>query len=201
MSKAAFILAGFKLDINDDDQLYVDYSNLFREFGYEPKVANISWRRKTHSEYLSEFKDFYAQNAAKQNLIIGNSFGAAIAYMAAPDLRPDWLLLASLSPFFKEDIGNYPQKRSLRRFGKQRMADFNSYSAHGIAAQLEGRKTVYFYGEKEQDDVPFLVDRVKDSHQHTPGANLIEIPNAGHRMREPEYIAGVKRWCENTLNT
>lgn len=200
MKKAAFILGGFKLEINPDDQLYVDYSELFAELGYEPMVPNLDWRRKNHSTYLKEFTKYYEENKLENNLIIGNSFGAAIAYMGAPQLKPDNLLLCSLSPFFKEDIGNFSESRAISHFGNFRVKDFNSYSAHDIASKIES-DTVFFFGSKERGGMQHLVDRVIDSHEHMPSSKLVEIVGAGHRMREEEYLNGVSKWCDENIET
>ncbi len=193
-------MLGFgSLDFDASDPAYAEYKKLFAEFGYEGVVPPIGWRRKTHSEYCAEFKEFYLRNKGDENLVIGNSFGAAVAYMTAPELKPDWLLVGSLSPFFAEDVGTFPGKRALWRFGKRRMADFNSYSAHDIASKLNGNRTVYLYGEKEKTDIPHLVARVVDSHKLTPGSQLVEIPDAGHKMRTPEYVDGIRNWAEDNL--
>lgn len=117
------------------------------------------------------------------------------AFVAAPRIRPDELVLCSLSAFFTEDLSTYSKEQAQhyrKWLGERRWRDCQSLSANEIADQIKevGIKTNILYGELENDMYPQLVSRVKDTAAKLD-AHLVEIPNCGHKMRTPEYIAGL----------
>ena len=187
--KTVFILAGF--DVHET-ATSSDYSKLRKGLereGYTVVPVDISWYRKTPSQYVEEFIKFYKQHKSDRNIIVGNSFGAVIAFLSAPTLQPDILYLCSLSPFFREDRHKRPDDIAIIYFGKRRMEDLWSCSADSIAKAISQTdiKTFVLYGEKEHITSPYLVARCKETASKIKRAKLIEIPNAPHDMGDSVY--------------
>jgi pimeloyl-ACP methyl ester carboxylesterase len=187
--QTVFILAGFDLH---DTASSTDYSRLrkgLKRKDYNIVPVDISWYHKTPSKYVKEFIYFYEQHKTNRNIIIGNSFGAVIAFLSAPTLKPDELYLCSLSPFFKEDRHKRPDNYAIRYFGKRRMEDLWSYSADAVASDISQTttKTFVLYGQKEHVTSPLLVARCKDTASKIKRASLTEIANAPHDMSNSVY--------------
>ncbi|HTB49172.1 MAG TPA: alpha/beta hydrolase [Verrucomicrobiae bacterium] len=191
--KTIFILAGFDLH---ETALSTDYAKLREELagkGYNVVPVDISWYRKTPSQYVEEFRHFYAKHKTGENMVIGNSFGAVIAFLAAAELRPDVVCLCSLSPFFKEDRRKKQDAYGIRYFGKRRMEDLWQYSADEVAKQLNDTKvkTFVLYGEKEHRTSPDLVARCKDTASKLRRSKLLEIAGAPHDMADSAYTSAI----------
>jgi pimeloyl-ACP methyl ester carboxylesterase len=166
---------------------------------YYKKVVpvDISWNRKTVSSFADTFADVYERHKGKHNTVLGNSLGAMAAFVSAPVLHPDQLLLASLSAFFKEDLVQYSSVDLRRRpfAGKRRLKDFKHLSAKALAKEINvlDIPITLFFGEHEKKRHPELVARVKETARDVHRATLIELPNTGHSMRRPDYTTALLR--------
>ncbi len=163
--------------------------------GYRVVPVKVTWNRKTVSGFVEAFRAVYAREKGGYNVIMGGSLGAMVALVSAPQAAPDELILCSLSAFFGEDLGKYDEAYLNRRFGHRRVSDFKGLSAGELASQINGLsiKATLFYGQKEKELHPRLVARVKQTASELKNARLIEIPGAGHRMYEPEYVEGLRQ--------
>lgn len=191
--KTVFILAGFDLH---ETAASDDFSQLRKGLaskGYNVIPVHINWHRKTTSQYIKQFTRFYLKYRTDENIMIGNSFGAVVAFLSAPQLQPDVLYLCSLSPFFKEDRGKRPDAHAIKYFGKRRMEELWQYSADESAKQLNNThiKTFVLYGEKEHQTSPILVSRCKDIANKTEHSTLLEIANAPHDMSDSTYTSAI----------
>lgn len=184
-----FIIAGFDIHNTAASDRYSVLENALRNKGYKIAASNISWKRKMPSQYAKEFINFYAKHKTEKNIIIGNSFGAVVAFISASATKPDELYLCSLSPFFKVDRGKRPDSYGIKIFGKQRMKDLWSISAKSIANKIsdENIRTFITCGENEHQTSPTLVARCKETSTHIKHSRLIEIPNAPHNMADETY--------------
>lgn len=189
--KTAFILAGFDLHETATSPDYLRLRTGLTEQGYHVIPIDISWKHKTPSQYVDEFISTYKSNASDENIIIGNSFGAVVTFIAAPKIKADRIFLCSLSPFFKEDRGKQPDSLGLKYFGKKRMNDLWSYSATLIANSVKNSKVYVLYGEKEHQTSPILVGRCKDTAKNIINASLIEIKGAPHDMSDGIYTNAI----------
>lgn len=191
--KTAFIIAGFDIHDTAASDPYTVLEAGLRKKGYQIVACDISWHRKTPSQYAAEFLDFYNQRKSEHNIVIGNSFGAVIAFVTATQLQPDHVYICSLSPFFAEDRSKYPNDYGVKWFGKRRLVDLRSTSASDIAKRISqlGIKTTIAYGEKEHQTSPALVARCIETAQAIKGSRLVEIPSAPHDMTDEVYSRGV----------
>jgi PAS domain S-box-containing protein len=188
-AKGAFVIRGFSLGKTAADPEFDALRAMLLSKGYHVYPSRSLWDRHTVSQYADEFRPYYEANHAKYNLLIGGSLGAVAAFKLAPELRPDLLVLCSLSPVFADDKGEYVK----RLIGPKRTADLESVSPGKITEAISeaGIKTILTYGEREVAESPELVARVKATAAKIKGAQLHEIPRAGHQLRDPEYVAGL----------
>jgi hypothetical protein len=194
MKKTAFLVSGFELNRTAADDQYKELRKAVKSKGYEVLPVNITWNYRTMSRFVAEFKEFYRKHAGDQNVIIGNSFGAMVAMMVAPELKPDKIILCSLSPFFKEDIPRFqPPEKLTNWFGKRRVKDFRTISAKTIVDEINRTKvkSILFYGEHEKKKYKKLVERVIDTAQDLKGSHMSEIPNAPHSFKDTAYISAI----------
>ncbi len=190
--KTIFLISGFDLDETAVEG-YKLLAKGLKGKNYNVIPVDIKWRRKIPSEYVKEFKAFYKKHKAKENIVIGNSFGAVVAFLSAASLKPSAIYLCSLSPFFKEDRGKFPDSYPLNRFGKRRVEDLWSYSADKTAEDINKTKvkTYVLYGEKEHKTSPNLVARAKNTAKKISNSSLIEVPNAPHNLEDKVYSSAL----------
>lgn len=152
------------------------------------------WNRTTVTQYTDKFVDFYAKARGSYNVVIGNSYGAMVAFLSAPKITPNKVLLCSLSPYFKEDGDKTTREYRVQRFGKRRDEAMDQLSANHTAQaiNLTDIEVVMLYGEQEKKVYPHLVERVKSTAKDLKDVKLIEVPNAPHEFRDPAYIKGIK---------
>lgn len=191
--KTVFLLAGFDLHETAAGEYFEQLRKGLYRKGYKVVPVDLSWYRKTPSQYAQGFIKFYTEHKGSHNTVIGNSFGAVIAFISAPELQPDVLYLSSLSPYFKEDRQKRPDNYGVSYFGIRRLNDLRPYSADRIAKQLSQLKTQVYviYGEKEHKSAPLLVARCKDTARKITQAHLIEIAKAPHDLSDSTYSAGL----------
>jgi pimeloyl-ACP methyl ester carboxylesterase len=193
VKETIFILAGFSTSSTALSRDYLKIRNDLKAKGNVVVPVDISWYQKTPSQYLTEFIKLYNKHKSEKNIIIGNSFGALVAFLAIPEVQPDIVYLCSLSPFFKEDERKLPDSYGIRYFGKRRMKDLRSYSSNEVVKAINKTSTNIFvlYGEKEHITSPPLVDRSRDVAHKLNKATLLEIANAPHNLGNDSYSAAV----------
>ncbi len=183
MGKIIYIIPGFKQ--SPKSKGFKELSNMFTQRGINPVIVKIDWKRKVMSDYVEEFLQ---ENPAHGKYVIGFSFGAMIALIAAEKIKPKLLILCSLSPYFKEDL----RKRSRHwidvRVGKKRLKDFQDYSFNKIAAKIKCR-TLILVGEKE---IGIMHPRAKDANRKLKNSKLVVVPKARHKISQKEYQEALK---------
>lgn len=193
--KTVFLIAGFWTHTSAATPGYfTDVIQSFDPTKYTVIPVPLTWAHKTFSSYVVEFIEFYDRHKGTENIIVGNSFGAVAAFLAAPVVKPDLVVLCSLSPFFAEDLDQFKESYLLHRFGKRRLADMKQTLASSGAAAINkaGVATISLYGELEQQTSPPLVRRVKQTATQLENNTLVEIKDAPHSLRDPVYIAGLQ---------
>jgi hypothetical protein len=193
--KTAFLIRGYRLNSTAADPEYDGLRDVIAAKGYRVVPADITWNRKTVSAFAKKFIELYEREKSEYSVVVGGSFGAMVALVSAPETMPDELILCSLSAYFSEDLGLYEEKYLLRRFGHRRVQDLKTLSADEFARRVNDgvTRTVLMHGEKEEISSSNLVDRVKDTASKLERVQVVRVPNAGHKNREPEYIAGLKK--------
>lgn len=114
--------------------------------GFKVVDVNITWNRKTMSDYVNQFISQVDQSEEEIHTI-GYSFGAVISFIASSKIKIKSQILCSLSPYFAEDLPGL--KTSWKTWmGKKRLEDFESLKASEIAKKVSC-KTVIMAGNKE----------------------------------------------------
>lgn len=193
--KTAFVIAGFNMSQTAADPKYEELRKAIAAKGYKVVASPIYWNKKTISEYTNEFIEFYKSNKGDgENIVIGNSFGAVVAFLSAPTIKPDRVLVCSLSAYFKEDMHKQKPSYMLRRFGKRRTADSHIISADETAKKINAAHVhmTFMRGEKENwGRFIKLSERVERSAKAVKGSKLVIVPDCPHSFRTREYIRGI----------
>lgn len=195
MNGTVFLISGFELNRTAADEQYEDLRDAIKAKGYEAVPVDINWKYHTMSKFVTDFKEIYRKKAGLHNIIIGNSFGAMVAMITAPELNPEKIILCSLSPFFREDIPRFSPGKTEKWFGVRRVNDFLTISAKLITDEINKTnvKSTLFYGEQEKKIHKKLVERVIDTAKDIKGSQLIEIPDAPHSFRDVKYIVAITK--------
>lgn len=193
--KNLFLISGLNIQYTAADPEYADMRVALAATGYKVIPFGRTWRRTNPTDFANEFKEFYAKYKSKEgNIVVGNSFGAVVTLITALDLKPDMIVLCSLSPFFREDRNkDWPTADHMRRLGKRRLKDISQYSVKALANGLNDSEIAVkiLYGEIEKSYLTVLVARSKNLSKLLPKADLVEVPNAPHSFRQPEYWQGI----------
>ena len=192
--KTAFLIAGFGMNQTAGDEKYADLQSAIASKGYKVIPVPFVWNYTTVPQYVDKFVDFYHQHRGDHNVIIGNSYGAMVAFLAAPSVLPDEIVLCSLSPYFNEDKDKTTVEYRVKRFGKRRNKAMDQLHAKQTATKINqsGTKVIMLYGEREKLIYPELVERVKSTAQDLHNVKLIEVADAPHSFRDPAYIRGIE---------
>jgi pimeloyl-ACP methyl ester carboxylesterase len=177
-TKTFFILPGFKEQASDTQYSWL--VSYIENSGWHTIEVPITWNQRTLSQNAEDFIKFYDNHKTEQNQILGFSYGAVITLLTAEVLRSDHIYLCSLSPDFKEDIGD--MSPWIRKYiGKRRYEDALTRSATNIARNLSIPTTI-FYGEIEGNEYPSLKRRCEETATLAKRAKLIVVPNTSHRI-------------------
>ena len=163
----------------------------YKDQGFEVRMITINWQRQVMSDYVDQFKEQFVKEDGMKEYVLGFSFGAMIAFIAANEIKPDKLFLCSLSPYFSEDK-KFIQKSSRRFLGVHRLEDFKKYKAKCLAQTITV-PTIVFCGEREGKRYPQLFKRCKETAAQLTQAKFIVVPDAPHEIDYPTYIQSIKK--------
>lgn len=188
--RTVFIIPGFRHSISEP--AYRKVRRIFASYGFRTLGVPITWKRRVMSDYIQDFLRFYELHRVEGAYVLGFSYGAMIAYLAAPYAKPHALLLCSLSPYFKEDLPYLPRTWKDRKGMKRQFIDFIHHSFDRDAIRIRS-KCFLFLGEKEARRYSSLARRVEDAHSKLKGSELIIVPNAEHNLGAREYIEAIQK--------
>jgi len=133
------------------------------EAGYAPRLVQIDWRRssgRNASSVARQLQDVYSEYPDPAQVILGGYRLGAVAalYVAARQPKgrtPAGLVLASLPPFFKEELASRSLAQDLLEQGytKGQIESYRKQSFADIAGRIACR-TQLFIGEL--DDTPTI---------------------------------------------
>ncbi len=181
--KNVFIIPGF--GHKSSGKAYKNIAGILKEEGYSPIPVSISWRKNTirqSAEYfLKKYKLFLTKKSKRQkNYILGFSYGAIIAFIAATKIQVDGLILCSLSPFFKEDLPKKISKKRLKEF-------FLETNCYDLISQIKTKQVHMLYGINEAKP---LIKRVNETFNHiqSPRKYLTAISKTEHNIGDKRYL-------------
>lgn len=192
-TKIVFIIPGFRHKVSQKS--YKDLAGRFRKAGYFVVSVSIEWRSTTIIDNLACFFKQYEKVMKQQPLtqsdvyIVGFSYGALIAFLAATKINIQGLMLCSLSPFFKEDLPKkIPTNSSFLE--EKRYEVFSSLKTKEIAKKVKAKKIMMLYGEKESKK---LINRTKSAFRAIGSKDkfLFSIKNTEHEIASKKYISAI----------
>lgn len=186
--KKIFIIPGFKQKATDKSFVWLKKFLITK--GFSVSLVPVTWERRTMTDYAAEFERFYEKHKAKDNYVLGFSYGAVIAFITANKLKPKKIYLCSLSSDFKEDVQGMKQG-IVRYIGKRRIIDVLKRSGKKIAKDLVVPALV-FYGEKEGRQYPQLKIRCEETVKLAMQAKLVVVKRSPHAIDHPEYMTAIK---------
>lgn len=167
----------------------------FKRSGITPIPVRIRWKKKVvpeflaMPEYVQQFLRQYRRQKEQETYVLGFSFGAMIALIAAARVKPSTLILCSLSPFFKEDLPRLP-KLQQRHFQKIKPSA-TIYSFRGLAERITARtRTVIVVGGKEP---PEVLRKAREAKRKLSRSRLLIIRDAKHRIAQAQYLASLHK--------
>jgi predicted alpha/beta-fold hydrolase len=177
----ALIIPGF--GGTEDGYQYVEAS--FRAISVSPEFVPITWSRTVLTQNLGQFQGVYVRCHPETTIIFGYSLGAMIALLTAAEHNPAVLILASIAPWFAEDI---PRRSEYHKqvAGHRRLAVYENTSFDEIAARIKA-KTFILTSEGEGKRWPAYLERAKDAHRKIANSMLTEVPRAGHDINHLAY--------------
>lgn len=184
--KTIFIIPGFKHTPRQN--AYKTIAKTLKKQGYFPIIVPIQWKNTTVSQNTEVFLQQFKKLRRKEKYILGFSFGAMIALLAATKVSVSGLILCSLSPYFQEDLKKMPEL--IASLGIQRYEDFIKLKSGHIAHQVKAKKTVFLYGAKEEKAV---IHRVKKTYAAISSKRkyLLPIEKTDHDITHPHYIDSI----------
>ena len=185
MNKVVYIIPGFRQ--NTKMKGYIELIKFFKTKKFKVVPIKITWKHKVMSDYIKEFQTQLIHKKEDDVYLFGFSFGAMIAFISADKIKPKDLLLASLSPYFKEDLKYNPPAWS-KYLGKKRMKDFENFSFNQLSKKINCQTYLFVEGLKNKE----ILRRVKDAHKKIKKSELIIIENTKHDISQTEYLNKVK---------
>jgi pimeloyl-ACP methyl ester carboxylesterase len=166
---------------------------MFIAAGFTVVPVIIHWKRFDLG-WLPE----YAQAVEKavlpephERYLLGFSWGAIAALVAAKRIKPEALVLCSLSPYFNEDRFLAQQflaeKNLLRYYTEEQDTRMRALSFVNTVRSVASR-TFVLYGEKEP---PVLVNRCVLAGVALQ-ALITRVPKAQHDIVHPEYTRALR---------
>lgn len=181
--KTVFIIPGFKQ--KPTQKAYKKLIQILQKEGYYTVSVTLPWKQRTISENTTLFLRQYNKLQRKKKYILGFSFGAMIAFLAATKVRTAGLILCSLSPYFKEDVAK-ERKSDLSSLMQHRYRDFSRLHGKTLAKQIKTKQILMLYGVKEAES---LIKRVKKTFKQISSKRKFLIP-----ILEVEHNIGDKRY-------
>jgi pimeloyl-ACP methyl ester carboxylesterase len=181
--KTFFIIPGFAQKANHKGFRYI--KNFLTQKGFRVVVADMTWQRRTLSDYAKEFEEIYTKEKSATNYVLGFSYGAVTAFLTANELKPKKIFLCSLSSAFKEDMRSI-KPWVAKYLGKGRVEDSKLLSGRALAKGLNV-PSVIFYGEKEGKQYPQLKKRCTETAKLAKNSKLVVAPSAPHQIDHSEY--------------
>lgn len=191
MKKTLFIIPGFME--KSTNGRYDKLIKVFKEKSFNIIHVPIIWKYKTYTDYASQFQEFYQKNRTGNDFVLGFSYGAVVAFMTAPQIKPKRLFLCSISNTFNEDLKDMDKKRDLiiKFIGKRRFLDAQNISADKIAQEIKTPVDI-FIGEKEMANLQFK-KRNYSIHKIIKQSKLILIKDTDHEINNKEYAVSINK--------
>jgi hypothetical protein len=200
MRKVAYIIPGFTESTHDFPYTQIKEWLEIKSISVVP--VNITWDLQKEiacmpsyvEQFLLQFQQHYKQG--DEVYILGYSFGAMVAWIAAQEINPHTVILCSMSPFFKEYIAEHREvwNKKMSRIG---VSDMQEYSFGLHAPQKTCAQVHILIGT---DEPISITDWSKKVFDYLQGANipatLSLAQGAPHNIKDSQYLTELQRIIE-----
>ena len=186
MKKFAFIIPWFWQKSSEKE--FLEIKSYFEKNWFSPILVDINRKRKTMSDYVKEFISI-SEKYNWEKYVFWFSFWAMIAFLSNEKINSKKLILASLSPYFKEDLPNN-KKSWLKILWKNRIKDFEKIIFKEKILNFK-KESYLLYWELERQD---LKNRSL-SFKTNKNSKITEIKNSYHELTK-NYLNEIKKIIE-----
>lgn len=178
--KLVYIIPWYGYNWEKNEYKYI--SELFKSVWIKTRIINIKRKYGTMTQYVNQFQK-QIDNKIDKFWIFWFSFGAIISLISSVDLNPEFQILCSLSPFFKEDL-SFLKKSWIKNIWKRQTEDFKRISFDKIAKRINC-KTIVLAWDKEWIEV---LNRIQESKEKIKNSEVYIIPKVKHNLWQKEYL-------------
>jgi len=194
MQKVVYIIPGS--GESPREKCYQNIARWFSAQGIQPQLVSIHWNHRVMSDYIKEFLKKYKQTHRRGDEIylFGFSFGAMIVFISFAKIRPKTIILCSLSPYFKEDISNIPEKWMKGKNKNETLElqrgvkNLKNFSFRTFVRKVNS-KTFILCGKEEHK---LCINRSRNAKKEIKNSKLILIPETKHRLSNKKYLEKVR---------
>lgn len=186
--KVAYIIPGYEQS-HLKQRGYKKVGKFFAARNITPVYVEIDWHQEkpaTFGNYVEQFLAQYKKEKNTEVYVLGFSYGALIALLAASKVKPKMLILCSLSPYFKEDLQHFPE--DLLKWWKENFVN-SDYSFEKLASRIK-TKTHLVVGDA---DHPGTIARAKAGKKTIPESKLSIAKGAKHNIGQKEYLETLEK--------
>lgn len=193
-AKIVFIIPGFRHKIGQ--KAYLLLKRKLKTDGFVVAPIAMPWRGSTITDNTTFFLKKCNEKLAKLKIsskdvyLLGFSYGALVAFLAATKIPVSGLILCSLSPFFKEDLPKtLPKNVSLLE--EKRFVEFAKLKVRILAKKIKAKSVCMLYGEKESVRV---IKRSKLTFGSLLSKNkyLFSVQKTDHSISDKKYINAIQ---------
>ena len=189
--KIAIIIPGLKE--YPDKSAYQQIKKAFEQQNYTTYILYINWDEITLNNLVQKgnqvLDSIISRHSHADITLFGFSFGAVIALKNAYCLEVKKIILASLSPIFKEDITYHT---TLFKFFIKFNTNYNInnlYYPENISKPI-----IFFYGNR--DSLLINENIINMRNLKFPGSKLIIIKNARHNISGKDYQSAIQNYIK-----
>jgi len=188
VKKVAYIIPGYEQS-HLKQRGYNKVAKFFAARNITPVHVEIDWHGQqpaTFQNYVDQFLAQYQKEKNTEVYILGFSYGALIALLSVSKLKPQAIILCSLSPYFTEDLAHFPEE--LLTWWRTNFVD-SDYSFTKLAPRVKAR-TYLVVGDAEH---PGTIARAKAAKKVIVESKLSIAKGAKHNISQKEYLETLEK--------
>ncbi len=199
-SKTVFIIPA--AGQSTSTEVYQEIGKRFEMLRVKPVFIDINWRMRLSIEDCAEeaekkMRPEVEANPNNEIYSFGFSLGAMVAHILSGHYEAKAEVLASMPPYFREDIVNLKAwKRLTANFFVYPGADKPKYPKKDLYQKM---KTIMLFGEKELSGISKGVSAFREKQY--PNSELIKVKDVGHGLKHLNYFSEVENVINNLIKT
>lgn len=164
---------------SESEEAYIQLKEDIQSYsGSIVEFYNPIWDRRTVRHWINDFKNKFKDVDLSQFTVIGFSMGAYITLALSKEQKFKKIILASLSPYFKENLKQLPED-ALKFMGKNRIKDFSSV----MVPSTINSSCTFLFGDKDWKIAIAQAEKLASKYN----GKFFLIKDTGHELTE-NYI-------------